>query len=432
MPPRNDSVSQSGPKFKDQIKDEAHETIHTNLAQAPDSSGLNFAQERKAATTRATQELVDTNVLPDAQIASTAHPAESAAAPPADTSRNELRSIQRVDPSEAPTALATPAAPETPKELLGGKLPVESEKLVPGKPTVLVIDDFHASAGGQNGGVGISHGDVSARAIERDGWGVIRVDNKQEPSQALKTIADAVESGQLPLKKGDFVNMSYGTDAWRFGEAASANNLKDSSGQPLTLNEDNFASHKQELLNVLQSQPGAYNVGYDAIQRLNKLGIKVVNAEAEITGRQQGFEGGPGSFDPEYLNSNYSLKAVDPSGKPEPFSSGYKDTDNAGLGEYQLQYSRKKDGTGSYDLVGKGKVFESFSADEVGRRVPPKSDESYKFGISIDAGGLPKVSKTEVPVTVDSDGTTHQTIDIIYGTSFANLDLFKRLSEQGQ
>jgi len=230
-----------------------------------------------------------------------------------------------------------------------------------------------------------------------------------------------------------------------FDDANARLQLKDDKGQPIVLNEDNFAQNKQQVADALRKTDPRAALAYESIDRLNQMGIQVINAETEHKPEDEPGTHGPGWFDSKFITSNHDMRSIGEDGTILGFSGGFKDKGNTGLGAYEVQYLRDADGgKGRYQVVGNGKVYESYGADEFERKGAPEpyQDWTYKWS---PGSSTPTKELTEAGAAAADAfyGDSHtpanrrfadlpavQTFASLSGNSFANLDKIKELSMQ--
>ncbi len=288
-------------------------------------------------------------------------------------------------------------------------------KLDPKKPTVAFLDskDQFMPLDGQK----LSHADTSALAAQRSGFNAIVLDTskdkvgsaidtfvkeyKTNPDQAIaKTaaqlgddklgldkldkkdllgaakilgkarnetpyapamneFADKIESGHIPMGKGDVLNVSMGDNA----EKDKKGNFKPGTGDPtfaelskkmgFELNPNNLAESKDKIMERLGEiakdpsdkdwQTRAQNAldTNKAIERLQGLGLEVVHSASND---------GNDRVDINFLKANHELQSVDPqSGKLDKFSGiGNVSTD----GVVPIYRQQDSDGATKYSMGG--------------------------------------------------------------------------------
>lgn len=179
---------------------------------------------------------------------------------------------------------------------------------------------------------GLTHGDISARFAEQNGFNVIRGDDSHPDrantdtrfSKLLNEVSDKIESGELKLGKGDVVNLSEGRpDDPDFEQATKRLGLEKN---PLTA--ENYKDRKEEILNRLKSiasEPENPNNAWAkdaldtnlAIQRLQAKGIEVVHAAGNEKGK----------FSIDFMAAEHQLASVDPrTGRADQFSAVHSNT----------------------------------------------------------------------------------------------------------
>ena len=269
-------------------------------------------------------------------------------------------------------------------------------QLQAGKPTVAFLDEFDRP---YHDGYSPSHGDLSAKAAQTDGLGVVKIDHGTASfAKSVERLVHGVEDGSVPLKPGDFVNLSFGDNGWSFDEASRFLNLKDKDGKPVQLDDHNFVDYKEKLIDALHKSedPEAKQIAstYDQMMRLRARGITVIGAEYED-------RDGHGMFDPNMLGASYAMRATDEKGEVTPYSGGYDASGNKGRGSFELQFVRDEDGkSGQYQLIGGKQIYSIYSPSELGRKILP-------------------ADRTEPRIT---------NVFEIQGTSFANIEKIRQLA----
>lgn len=229
-------------------------------------------------------------------------------------------------------------------------------------PSVAVLDEFTQDSLKLSATDSISHGELSARAIDEQGFlNVFRLqtDFLQEDSQgsdrhgsaaqnegeiadSFEALVKLVESGELPLGKGDGVLASFGNASdptfaeatAKFGISVSAENLR-------TVRQDLLARLKEVSADAThpESQWAANILRVNAaIETLQSRGINVIHAAGN---------GGPDKFSPGFLSANLQLTATDQHGKPLPNSADHSLTTKA-LGKFSVEVDRT---TGALELT---------------------------------------------------------------------------------
>lgn len=162
-----------------------------------------------------------------------------------------------------------------------------SKDLDPSKPTLLVFDNFNGRrqpgmppAGGE---VVSARGDVSAEEAEKQGFNVVRVGSTEDNpalDRALPQLADKIDRGDLPLGKGDIVNInaesniSFTSAGDLLGLTITADNVKDMVPDMLQRMRELSEDPKQDAATrTWLKQMLAVN---DAAKRIADKGIEVV------------------------------------------------------------------------------------------------------------------------------------------------------------
>ncbi len=215
-----------------------------------------------------------------------------------------------------------------------------AQNLDPSKPTVVVLDDFRDIRRNteplDSQGNGLPHGEPTAQAARQNGFNVVRVqDNTTAPwdgtganfAMPLMGIEQKINSGELPLGKGDVINISLGNNPdLSFTKVSSM--LQTKGGMPdLNVTPENLAANKDRILQGMQaivnnpaSTPEERKIASRivdtnaAIQRLQDKGITVVHAAGN---------NGPGEFSPDFMSAAVQLRSQRPDGTPDPFSANH-------------------------------------------------------------------------------------------------------------
>jgi hypothetical protein len=190
------------------------------------------------------------------------------------------------------------------------------------KPTVAVLDDFTEEKEKAGGKAIENHGEISAKAAEANGFNVYRIQTNDAAGygKQMQAIDAKIKSGELPLGKGDAVNVSLGqpndlpikgtTD---FFGAASTN--------------DTLAQNKDKLLDGIRAKSndkdpknadmaktfGDVTKSNDAIKDMQDRGITVLHAAGNE---------GTGLFSAHFLNAT-ELNSTKPNGQADNFSADH-------------------------------------------------------------------------------------------------------------
>jgi hypothetical protein len=266
-------------------------------------------------------------------------------------------------------------------------------------PTVAVLDDFSKDPDNivpfDDKGHGLPHGDITAKAAEQNHFNVIKLQmGGNDFSKSLGSIEKKVASGELPLGKGDVLNISMGNKDPTFEQASQ---LLSTPDHPLSVTKDNLdAGMRTKILDRLgeiQNDPKSSPAVRDwakstlesnqTIQRLQDRGINVVHASGNE---------GPDHFSINFMTAKYQLSSARPDGQPHQFSADHPlTTKSDGAFGVKFQQTNMFDPTkiedqkGSYQLDG---TNVGFSAAEIGRS--PTSGDRYNFDSTTFRGDLAK------------------------------------------
>ena len=221
----------------------------------------------------------------------------------------------------APTSDSALQASVTPPKAVPFRyLPAKSEPK-PGVPTVVMVDDFRIDEMPVNGDYGFSHGELSSRIAEENGFNVVRVQvgldtpGGRNIEKTLKGIGDDIDSGKLDLGKDDIINVSLGLettfqDATKlFGFEISADNLRDNREKILEAIEEK--SHDKSLGKRTRAWLNRISAINDEITSLQDRGVDVATAAGNK---------GPDHFNIGMLASKYHFSALDANGSQAHYS----------------------------------------------------------------------------------------------------------------
>lgn len=207
------------------------------------------------------------------------------------------------------------------------------------RPTLVIFDSFTmpvASPNGERNG-SLTHGQISADAAEQRGFNVIRVTSREggpEFGKTMPELADRVESGEIPVGRGDVLNVSAGWGisfekaSAMLGVNITADNLRDMVPQIRQRMRDLIDSPQLSLAdrNWLQ----AMTASNDAVERIRARGVEVVAA---------GGNEGPERFNIAMLTATTQLSATNSAGDMAAWSANNSLT-TPGQGHYELRYQR--------------------------------------------------------------------------------------------
>ncbi len=245
------------------------------------------------------------------------HPAEQAPDPTAERAKThgKTEQHQKASPPQPQTAGAEP-----PFSIVG-----RPASLDPSKPTVAVLDSFNGPTEKVSGLPLASHGEIIAKSNEANGFNVFRLETGSSNASfgdKLEAIEKKVNSGELPLGKGDAINISLGPADAKIHQDLTVKQAGEFFGLPLT--PENLAENKDKLLDKVrekaeatddQGLKGGLNEilrSNGAIKRLQDKGINVIHAAGNE---------GPETFTIQFMNANTQLGSQKPDGEFDGFSA---------------------------------------------------------------------------------------------------------------
>lgn len=203
--------------------------------------------------------------------------------------------------------------------------------------TVIVLDDYRDTNMILNNGKGFSHGELSARMAEENGFNVVRMQigrfegGRYDLPNSLSALNKAIDDGAVKAGKGDVVNMSFElgqtfVDASKMlGIKITPENLRDKREEILDImrvkSVDKVHTPKKDrelMLSVLAID--------DGVKQLQAKGLEVVVA---------GGNNGKNQFNLGFLSADKQYSALQPDGKIEPWSANNSLT-TPGLGEVEF------------------------------------------------------------------------------------------------
>lgn len=190
-------------------------------------------------------------------------------------------------------------------------------------PFVAVLDFFGEDSKSTlpNGNVKPAHGEISAGAAEANGFNVLRLQKppRTSLSDVMKDIDARIESGELKLGRGDYLNISLGLDEMPFqfvshvvGYEVNAENLAAVREQLIQSFRD--VANDRRMRGWLRSRAEEIVDSNEAIDKLQARGITIIHSSGN---------GGPDAFLPEFLNAAVQLSSNRPDGSPDRFSSNH-------------------------------------------------------------------------------------------------------------
>ncbi len=207
------------------------------------------------------------------------------------------------------------------------------EQLDKKAPTAVFLDNFTDKEIDLGNGTRVEHGEVSRRAAEAAGFNTVGLDmNLQRNStddldfsKSLKEIDRRVTSGEMPLGKGDVVNVSMGNNDPTFKKA--------SEFLGMDVNAGNLAEQKDKILDRMREISGDPTRSQDdrdtakrvvdtndAIKSLQDKGIEVVHASGNT---------GPDRFSWDFMNAKTQLASATPGGRLDSDSAFHSLTQKA-------------------------------------------------------------------------------------------------------
>lgn len=209
-------------------------------------------------------------------------------------------------------------------------------------PNVIVLDDFKDNPVPFVGGQGPQHGEFTARGLEaQGGFNVYRVQMSSGSTvDTLRGLEKKINSGELPVGKGDAITMSFGE---RFGDP-EFKGLSQALG--MDLRPENVAQQRGAILDrlkQLRDDPsmgaelnklaGDFVESNEIIDRIEARGVDVVHASGNE---------GPNHFSIGFMNANIQLRSVDKSGNVHSFSANHNLTNATGDGVFGVRFDKKK------------------------------------------------------------------------------------------
>jgi hypothetical protein len=345
------------------------------------------------------------------------------------------------------------------------------DKLDPNAPTAVFLDQFDRNDIDLGDGTRVPHGEISRRAAQANGFNAFGLQiNPRETStgatdyaEALKGIEKSIDSGELPLGRGDVINISLGQsgpneptfeEASKFlGFEVTPENLKDQRQKILTRmgeianDPTRPAADRETARRVVDTN--------EAISRLQGRGIEVIQAAGNE---------GSNKFSWDFMNANWQLSSVKPSGKADPFSASHS-LATPGDGVLPVKHNNQLDmfdptpienqkghfevggakfkATGSSLFQSNAQVFNR-ETQELGKPMPFVRPESPQLGSEILFGQPDVLSKFEGRVEIPKHFSRIRPFDsfslqfsktpgpgetavtkVIDGTSFANIGFLK-------
>lgn len=332
----------------------------------------------------------------------------------------------------------------------------------PAKPTVIIVDDFaRPTLNLDRHGHGPSHGELSARPTDAMGqYNVIRmqVNTEQLPStrrrlgesfekdfsSVFTALNEKIEKGELPLGKGDVVNISFGNNAARqldnrgepvlvggkpvlfegTGEPtfAEMNQLLGGEFESKPVTAENLKEMRPKILERLKELQATDDINdqfirgswiravlstNEAIEKIQQKGIQVMVAAGND---------GPDRVSWDYLVAEKQLAAVDRNGQYLPWSAHNSLTEPS-LGRFDIKYDQSKPAT--YKMDGTAAEFTAQELQIVGkpdrclfrRKNDPYQTDVFQFDIA-------------------GRGKSGCMVAAVDGTSYANV--FALMAEQAE
>jgi hypothetical protein len=193
------------------------------------------------------------------------------------------------------------------------------------KPTAAFLDGFKDAGSPIGNWSSVQHGDLSMGPAQKNGYNTIglqagdkqEINNTTDFSKPINAIADQVESGKLPLGKGDVLNVSMGNKDPSFQKASEFLGFN-VNAQNLDSEKDHILSRMGEIANdPSRSEADRFTAGEvvrtnQAIDRLQKQGVEVVHSAGN---------NGPDKFSWDFLNAKTDLGSTKPSGKSDDYAT---------------------------------------------------------------------------------------------------------------
>lgn len=303
------------------VSDAANARMHSDVHQDRNASAHRDGPDKDA---NANAKLIEQGHLQDVRISDSR----------GSQTHNDFRSLSTKSepedqaPNNSPEKISSNKAEEAPFTEIS-----RSQNFDPKKPTAAFLDGFHDGSEAIGQWTYVPHGDLSMNAAQKNGFNTIGLDinEKKETnktndySKQINAIADQIKSGQLPLGKGDVLNISMGNSDPTFEQA--------SKFLGFDVNAENLASQKDHILSRMDqiaNDPSRSDMDRftaaevvrtnQAIDRVQSQGVEVVHAAGND---------GPDKFSWDFLKVKTDLSSVKPSGKPDSFSASNSNTKSA-------------------------------------------------------------------------------------------------------
>lgn len=340
----------------------------------------------------------------------------------------------------------------------------------PKKPTAVFLDHFDKN----DTDLELTfapHGEISRVSAEHNGFNTYALQMKNngtkasEYAKSINQLSDMIDKGEMPLGKGDVLNISMGNQDPTFADASkflgfevNAGNLAQQREKILTrmgeIMHDGTRSQddRDKATRVVETNA--------AIDRLQAKGVEVVHAAGNF---------GQDKFSWDFMNAKWQLASTKPDGKPDSFSADHAlTTDGDGvvplffknegnlfshdlMERQQGKVSIGKDGptfqVNTYDqFMGNGHIFDRQDFD-LGKRLEnaasvakPPSERMFSKDWISGADNLPSLSfdnnpqlgfrftqvRAENPNNVRPLQADQVAVSgVIAGTSFANIEFLK-------
>lgn len=214
-----------------------------------------------------------------------------------------------------------PKIPDTPYDVVH-----RPEDFDPHKPSVLFLDTWDKKWANNvdiGDGTRVPHGEISRRAAEESGYQTFALKYNQENAPgptdsnfatALEKIGDQIKSGELPVGRGDVLNISLGNPGPTFKDASKflGFEVDPKNIQPdkvmARMKEIAVDSSRPELDRLLAQRVVKTN---EAIAKIQEQGVDVITSAGNT---------GPDSFKWEMMTA-INLSSNRPDGKADAFSA---------------------------------------------------------------------------------------------------------------
>ncbi len=274
-----------------------------------------------------------------------------------------------------------------------------------------------------------------------EGAAKILIDHKFNFAKPINELADKIEKGELPMGKGDVLNVSMGNNA----EKDEKGNFIPGTGDPtfselskklgFEVNAENLSENKERILKKLEdiskdaSDPEWQSKGRraletnNAIGRLQSLGVEVAHSASND---------GNDRVDINFLRANHELESVNPANGTKDKFSGAGNREANGV----VPIYRQSDGNGNPAYKISGKEFSKselaalngdFSLFSAKDPAEPDKISVFKDELPAEKTALDKeFTKLVGRNSPELKTAAGNLAAIAVGNSFANIEFFQR------